>query len=306
MVTIRYSLTAKDLAEIEAERRGGFPRKVLRILFGAVAGFMGFILIWQAVFFFSWQRPFANLTFIGLGLLLLWCGFEVPGLNRILRQLSDPYAEREVHVYEGKVVTYCKGKSWEFRWFPRRGFKETGKFFVLSALRSDGAVRIPKRVVTPEQERNLREFVENETEAEIPVECCFQLTQEDVNERDAACHPWLNSRGGKIASRAGLATLAIVLPAVFWMMRNGSKPDFQQLSREPLIIAGFVAYELLLFWGATGYIGKQSLYGLNRERRVCLTISRSQPLAGRRRKCADGNTFFVIWRPPTFLSYELG
>lgn len=268
MVTIRYKLTSNDLAEIERERQGGFPRQVLRILFGAAAGFMGFFLVWQATLFFAWNRPSANLTFIGFGLLLVWCGFEAPGLNWLVRQFSDPFAEREIRVYDGKVITLCKGKSWQFRWLPRRGFKETRKFFLLSALKSDGGVRIPKHAVTPEQEHSLREFVEAEPVAGSPIECSFFLTQGDLNEARVARHPWLGSKHGDIVSRLVLVMLAIFLPTMFWIIRNSSKPDLQQLTREPVITACLVPYELLLVWGATGYIGKKSLYSLHRERRM--------------------------------------
>lgn len=268
MVTIEYKLTSNDLAEIERERRGGFSRQVLRILFGAAAGFMGFFLVWQATLFFAWNRPFANLTFIGFGLLLVWCGFEAPGLNWLVRQFSDPFAEREIRVYDGKVITLCKGKSWQFRWLPRRGFNETRKFFLLSALnKSDGGVRIPKHAVTPEQERSLREFVEAEPLAGSPIEGSFFLTQDDLNEARGARHPWLGSKHGVI-SRFALAMLAIFLPATFWIVRNSSEPDLQQLTRGPFIIACLVAYELLLVWGTIGYVGKESLYGLHQERRM--------------------------------------
>src|SRR6201982_782025 len=196
MVTIRYRRTPNDLAEIEAELRGGFLQQVFRIMAGAFLGLIGLIFLWQSVLFFPWSRSLVNLGLVGLGLSFLWMGFEMPGMRWRSKRLGDPFAEWEVHVYEGKVATLSKGKSLQFRWLPQRGFKEKGNFFVLSAFKSGETLVIPKHSVTPEQEQCLRDLVQKDPVAGSAVECRFYLTQEDLNEAGAAAHPWLGSMYG--------------------------------------------------------------------------------------------------------------
>lgn len=269
MVTIRYSLKPNHLAELEAERRGGWPQRILRLVAGALFGFMGLVLVWQAVSLFPWNRPFANLIFIALGLLFLWIGFEMPGLNRLLQQLADPCAECEEHVYEGRVVTLCKGPVRQFRWLPKRGFNEKSKFFQLSSWRSGYKLMIPKDAVSREQEQDLRDIVEKEPASESPVEVSFFLTQEDLNEASAAAYPWLGSSYGRIMSRIACFLFALALPVVFWMVNSGRiPPDLVPLGRWPLIVAGFVAFELILLVGASGDIVTRIVNRLNAERRI--------------------------------------
>ncbi|HVN17728.1 MAG TPA: YcxB family protein [Dongiaceae bacterium] len=159
MLQIKYRLTEEDYAEIERERRGGFVRRVVRIGFGSLAGLVGVFTIWQAIFLFSWNRPFANVLLTCMGLICVWGGLEMPGLAQFLKRLSDPYAPRELQI-DDRSITWVRGsKSGKLQWRPGRGFAESERFFVLSTLRDEGKWTIPKRAVTHELELQLRDLV---------------------------------------------------------------------------------------------------------------------------------------------------
>lgn len=159
MVTIKYSLTQEDYREIEHERRGGFFRRIVRVILGSLAGLVGLYMIWQAIFLFPWNRPFGNLLIACMGLICLWGGLEMPGLALLLRSLSHPYEPRELRIDDGSISWSCGGKSRQVLWRPVRGFNENDKFFFLRALRDEGEWAIPKSAVTHDQELNLRELV---------------------------------------------------------------------------------------------------------------------------------------------------
>lgn len=163
MVSITYSLTPEDYAELEAqferERRNGWGRRVWRVAGGGIVGFLGVFATWQALFFFPWTFPSHNLLIAGTGLLMLWVGLQVPGLRWLLQRLSDPYATCELRIYDGNIVSMHSGKPRQYRWRAARGFKENEKFFFLRAHRDDVRWAIPKRAVAPEQEMRLRELV---------------------------------------------------------------------------------------------------------------------------------------------------
>ncbi len=163
MVTISYSLTPEDLTALEAENRGGIPRSILQITGGALIGGLGLIAVWQALFFFPWNRPLGNFMIAGMGIVFLWIGLGLPGLRWISRRMFNPYATSEVQVLEGKLVYSRGGKTRQFRWLPKRGLTESDMFFFLQALRSEIKLTIPKRALTAQQERCLRDLVTRES-----------------------------------------------------------------------------------------------------------------------------------------------
>jgi hypothetical protein len=159
MVAIKYTLTQEDFREIERARRGGIVKRIARVSFGSLAGFVGVCTIWQALFLFPWNHPSGNLLIACMGLICVWGGLEMPGLALVLMWLSDPYAPRELRIDDGSIVWLSGGKSRQFPWRPDRGFNENDKFFFLRALRDEAQLAIPKRAVTHDQELNLRELV---------------------------------------------------------------------------------------------------------------------------------------------------
>ncbi len=159
MIAIKYTLTQEDYREIELARRGGIVRRIVRVSFGSLAGFVGVYTIWQALFLFPWNHPFGNLLIACMGLICVWGGLEMPGLALVLRWLSDPYAPQELRIDDGSITCLCSGKTRQFPWRPGRGFNENDKFFLLRALTDEAKWAIPKRAVTHDQELNLRELV---------------------------------------------------------------------------------------------------------------------------------------------------
>lgn len=159
MVAIKFSLTPADYEEIERERRVRLVRRIVRISFGSFAGFVGVYTIWQTIYVFPWKHPHGNLLIACMGLFCVWGGLEMPGLTLLLRRISDPYAECELQIDDGKITCLRNRKSSQFQWRPSRGFKESEKFFFVQSLRNEAKWTIPKRAVTPEQELNLRELV---------------------------------------------------------------------------------------------------------------------------------------------------
>jgi hypothetical protein len=159
MIAIKYIVTQEDYREIERARRGGIVRRIVRVSFGSLAGFVGVYTIWQALFLFPWNHPFGNLLIACMGLICVLGGLEMPGLALVLRWLSDPYAPRELRIDDGSITCLCSGKSRQFPWRPGRGFNENDKFFLLRALTDEAKWAIPKRAVTHDQELNLRELV---------------------------------------------------------------------------------------------------------------------------------------------------
>jgi hypothetical protein len=268
MVTITYSLTPQDLAELEAERRGGLLRRSARIAFGAWIGFIGFFLACQAIFFFPWNHWFGNLVIAGLGLFLMWIGFELPGLRWLCSRFSDPYAPQELRIYEGKIASSCGGKTRQFRWTPKRGFKENDKFFLLRAFPSEAKWAVPKRAVNLDQEQELRGLVQQEPVRGHLIECRFLLTQEELSEASQNLHPWLYSRYGKLLTRAvcGAGALFVLL-----VPRLTGSSWAQELRTEPMVAASLIGFELFVLWAASGCLKLRALNRLDLERKITLS-----------------------------------
>lgn len=263
MVAIRYSLTPEDYDELERERRGGILRRSFRILAGSFIVLIGVFTIWQVNFLFP--RHHGSVLITALGVVCLWGGLECPGLSWLFERLSDPYAERELTVHEGKLVVSALGKRQEFRWLPRRGFKESEKFFILEAFGSEGKWTVPKRAVTAEQESRLRHLVESESGSGNVVECSFLLTPEDQQEASAAEQPWFGSRHGRILLRVGAALSTLVLPWIMWRLGKSPSDEFKH---EPAVAVLLSAYELFMLWAATGCIGLTALRRFDLPRRL--------------------------------------
>jgi hypothetical protein len=276
MVTIRYSLTPEDLAELEAARRGGLLSRILRIPAAVFIGLIGLAMAWPAIFVFPWHpwdHWFGNLAIAGVGFFMLWGGLDMPGLRWLFDRLSDPRAESELQIYEGKIVCSCRGRTHQFRWFPQRGFREKGKFFFVRALDTNFA--IPKRAVTPEQERKLRELVQPvavppESVRGEAIECSFFLTQDELNEALAARHRsflqrWLSTRYGRLFGRAicGLSALGVLgLPVLM------GKSWAEEFRNEPGVAVGLVGFGLFWLWTAAGCPGSKALNRLDLPRRI--------------------------------------
>lgn len=267
MVNISYSLTQDDLKHLEAERRGGVFRRIFRVAGGALLGGLGIIVLWQALFLFPWNRPSGNLMIAGMGLFFLWIALEFPGMRWISRRLADPFAASQVQVQEEKLVYSRAGKTKQFRWMPKRDFSESEMFFFLRDFHSEIRLAIPKRVLTEEQEKKLRDLAaRNSAEAADggeEIECRFVLTQEELDESAAANHRVLGPRYGKILRRvacglgAALIALAPQLIGRSWA---------QEVHTEPGLAACAVALGLFYVWAATGCVGLKKLSRMDRER----------------------------------------
>lgn len=157
MLTVSYSLTTEDLAELEAEARGGWVPRILGIPVRGLLGGSGLVVIWQAFFFFPREHWFANLAIACFGNFLLWLALDWPGLRWASRRFSSRTAAQELSFLEGKIVYSRSGKTQEFQWLPERGFKENEKFFFLRMPKFRFA--IPKRAFSLEQERHFRELL---------------------------------------------------------------------------------------------------------------------------------------------------
>jgi hypothetical protein len=276
MVTIRYNLTPEDYAALEADRWGGLVGRILRIPAGALIGGMGLILTWQAIFFFPWSHSARNLALAGMGLVFLWIGLGLPGSKWLSLKFSDPYAVCEVQVFEGKLVSFVGGKTQQFRWFPRRGFKENDKFFLLRAF--DANFAIPKRAVTPAQEKELRELVRPESvlpkaDGGDAIECSFYLTQDEMNEASTPqgwFQRWLRTRYGRLCARAICGSGALWILWFLWFPLHSAKP-WAEFRNEPGVAAGLLAYALFMFFVAAGCPGLKSLNRLDLQRRIRLS-----------------------------------
>jgi len=267
MVTITYSLTPEDLADLEAKRRGGPLRRVIRVAAGVLAGFVGLYWVWQAIFFFPRNHWLANLLIASVGLVCLWGGLEMPGLAWLLSRFADPHAQQELCIHEGKIVSSQGGKTRQFRWQPKRGFQESGKFFFLRASASEAKWAIPKRAVNLDQEKSLRELVQQEPVRGDIIQCRFFLTEDELNDATRLIQPRINSTFYELASRVFFGVCALVIP---WMLRMG-KSWAEEFRTQPGIAVLLVAFALLCLWGATGFIGLKALNRLDLERRITIS-----------------------------------
>jgi len=310
MVTIRYSLTPEDHAELEAERRGGPFLRILRIPAAVLIGLIGLAMAWPAIFVFPWHpwnHWFGNLAIAGVGFFMLWIGLDMPGLKWISERLSDPYTESEVQLYEGKIVCSCRGKTHQFRWFPRRGFREKGKFFFVRAF--DAEFAIPKHAVTPEQEKKLRELVQPQAARTAPpestrgdaVECSFFLTQDELNEASASrphsfLQRWLSTKYGRVFGRAlcGFGALAVFGLPVFM-----GKSWTEEFRSEPGVAVGLVGLGLFYLFAAAGCPGLRALNHLDLERRIRISDAAVEVTRGTKTSVYKWKRFFSYHETPT-------
>src|SRR5262249_11299184 len=144
---------------LEQERRGRLARGGIRVGFGSFAGLVGLYEIYQAVFLFSWNRPFGHLMIATMGVVFILGGLEMPGLSLFFPRFYDPYALCELKISDDNIVSESEGKTRQFPWIPSRGFRENEKFLYVRALKDEANWVIPKRSVTQEQELSLRELI---------------------------------------------------------------------------------------------------------------------------------------------------
>ena len=307
MITIRYSLTPEDLAELEAERRGGPFLRILRIPTGALIGLTGLFLTSQAVFFFPWNHWIGNPLIAALGIFLLWMGLEYPGLRWLSRRFFDPSAESELQIYEGGIVCSSRGKTQYLRQLPKRGFRENARFFFVRA--SDVILAIPKHAVTPEQEKQLRELVQPEAVRPAPqsstrgdaIECSFFLTQDELNEASASRHRsflerWINTKYGRAFGRAfcGFSALAVFgLPAFI------GKSWAQEFRNEPGLTVGLAGFGLFYLFAAAGCPGLKALNRLDLQRRIRICDAGVEVTRGTKTSTYQWKRFFSYHETPT-------
>jgi hypothetical protein len=307
MITIRYSLTPEDLAELEAERRGGLFLRILRIPTGALIGLAGLFLTLQAIFFFPWNHWIGNLLIAALGIFLLWMGLDYPGLKWLSRRFFHPRDERELQIYEGGIVCSSRGKTQYLRRLPHRGFRENGKFLFLRA--SDAEFAIPKHAVTPEQEKKLRELVQQEAARTAPqestrgdaIECSFFLAQDELNEASALCHRsfierWLSTKYGRVFGRAfcGFGALAVFGLPVFM-----GKSWTEEFRNEPGVAVGLVGLGLFYLFAAAGCPGLRAQNHLDLERRIRISGAAVEVTRGTKTLAYKWKRFFSYHETPT-------
>jgi YcxB-like protein len=301
MVTIRYSLTSEDLAQLEEVRRGGLLLRMLRIPTGAFIGFLGLFVTWQAIFFFPWNHWIGNPVIACLGILLLWMGLEMPGLKWLSERFFDPYAESEVQIHEGKIVCSCRGKTRQFRWFPLRGFREKGQFFFVRAR--DAEFAIPKHVVTPDQVKELRELVQRERAQQTPphgeaIECAFFLTQDELTEASTPqgwFQRWLKTRPGKVLAQAfcGLGALCLL-----WLPRHIGKSWAEAFRTDPGATAVLVGFGLLSLFSAAACPGLKALNRLHLQRRIRISDQFVEEARGAKTSTHHWKRFFSYHETP--------
>jgi hypothetical protein len=291
MLTVSYSLTPEDLAELDAEARGGWFFRILRIPVMALIGAIGLILLWQAFFFFSREPGFGNLVLAGLGGVFLWVALDWPGLRWLLQRLSDPTAPQQVSFVDGKLVYSSGRKTQELRWFPERGFKENEKFFLLRTP-ENGRLAIPKRAFSPDQERAFRELLRRKPLPGDSIDCHFTLTQDELNESSVARHSWIGTRPRKLLLRALCAGCALV---VLWLPTLRGTSWKQELRNEPAVAVWFLFIAAWNVYAAVGSPGLNALNRLDHERRVRLNNSDVEVTL-------DGRASTYLWS--RFSSYE--
>jgi len=311
MVTIRYSLSREDIAELEAVRRGGLLSRILRIPAAAFIGLIGLAMAWPAIFVFPWHpwnHWFGNLAIASVGFFVLWIGLDMPGLKWLSERLSDPCTESEVQLYEGKIVCSCRGKTRQFRWFPRRGFREKGKFFFVRAF--DAEFAIPKHAVTQDQERRLRELVQREIvqlktvqqdrACADAIECSFFLTQDELNEASAArqrsfLERWLSTRRGR---RFGQALCGLGALLLLWLPAHFGKSWAEEFRTEPGATAFLMGVVLLGLFVAAGSPGLKALNHLDLQRRIRISDQFVEETRGARTSTHPWKRFFSYHETP--------
>lgn len=264
MLTVSYSLTPEDLAELDAEARGGWFRRILGAPVRGLLGGLGLIVVWQALFFFPTKHWFGNLVIAGFGVFLLWVALDWPGLRWLLQRLSDPTAPQQVSFLDGKLVCSSGGKTQQLRWFPEQGFKENEKFFLLRTP-ENGRLAIPKRAFSLDQERSLRELLQRKPVFGDSIDCHFVLTQAELAEATVARHPRIGTKTGKLLVRAACAGCVLL---ILWLPAHVGTSWRQIFRNEP----GFAAWLLLIgacnLYAAMGSPGLNALNRLDHERRV--------------------------------------
>jgi hypothetical protein len=263
MLTVSYSLTPEDLAELGSEARGGWFRRILGAPVRGLLGGLGLVVIWQAFFFFPKEHWFGNLAIACFGNFLLWMALDWPGLRWANRRFSDPPVANQVSFLDGKLVYSSRGKTQQLRWSPERGFKESEKFFLLRTP-ENGRLAIPKRAFSPVQERAFRELLRHEPVCGDSIDCRFVLTQEELAEATVARHPRIGTKTGKLLVRAGCVLLILWLPA-----HVGT--SWRQIFRnEPAFAAWLLLIGASNLWSAMGSPGLNALNRLDQERQVRL------------------------------------
>ena len=91
------------------------------------------------------------------------------------------------------------------------------------------------------------------------------LTPDELDEASATSHPRLNSRYGRVLSRAACGLSALVIP---WVLRRMGRSWTAEFTTEPGIAACLVAAEIFYLWAATGCAGLRALNRLDLERRI--------------------------------------
>jgi hypothetical protein len=300
MLTVSYSLTPEDLAALDAEARGGWPVRILRIPVMAMFGVIGLILVWQAFFFFPNVHWFGNLVLAGLGAVLLWVALDWPGLRWISRRLSDPTAGQQISFLDGKVVYSSAGKTQQLQWFPERGFKESETFFFLRTP-EDRRLAIPKRAFSPDQERSFRELLQRKPVPGDSIDCRFSLTKDELNEATVARHPLIGTRSGKLLVRAVCAgCVALIL----WLPAHLGTSWAEILRNEPGIAAWLLFIAACNLWSAAGSPGLNALNRLDQERRVRLSSLDVEVTLGGRASTYPWRRFSAYQETPNFFLFS--
>jgi len=138
----------------------------------------------------------------------------------------------------------------------------------------DAEFSIPKRAVTLDQEKDLRDLVrptlpQRESARGDAIECSFFLTQDDLNEESAThqgwLQRWLRTKPGRFVGRAicGVGALWFL-----WLPAHMGKSWAEEFRTEPGVTVVLMGLALLGLFVAAGCPGLKALNFLGQQRRA--------------------------------------
>jgi hypothetical protein len=161
MITIIYSFTPADFEEARIRSRA---QRVVRMVAAVFSGLLGLLFVYAEISLFRgwalfWKHGVANVFSWTLAVFLLWLATDTIGLHWLVRRYTGVFASREV-CFIGDIITITSaGKKQILRWLRHCGWTETPNLFLLPIHCSSNRLIVPKRALTPEQEREFRDLL---------------------------------------------------------------------------------------------------------------------------------------------------